>query len=59
MTKPPAPYGMIEVKEGLDKNKEIRNVTVQYKVSQGYNPGAGTGSGPSLRRRAKWTLRAR
>ncbi len=41
MTKPPAPRGMIEVKEGLDKNNKIRNITVQYKVGQDYNPEGG------------------
>ena len=41
MTKPPAPQGMIEVKEGLDKDNKIRNITVQYKVGNGYNPDGG------------------
>ncbi len=41
MTGPPAPYGMIEVKEALTKDEKIRNITVQYKVVQGYNPKGG------------------
>ena len=41
MAKPPAPYGMIEVKEALDEDGKIRNITVQYKVEQGYNPQGG------------------
>lgn len=41
MTKPPAPYGMIEVKEALSEDGKLRNITVQYKVEPGYNPQGG------------------
>ena len=41
MTAPPAPYGMIEVKEALNNIDGIKNITVQYKVSEGYNPKGG------------------
>ncbi len=41
MAGPPAPYGMIEVKEALSGKHKIKNITVQYKVAEGYNPKGG------------------
>jgi hypothetical protein len=41
MKGPPAPYGMIEVKEALNNKGKIKNITVQYKVAEGYNPKGG------------------
>lgn len=38
--KPPVQYGAIQVKENYSKNKELKAITVMYKVS-GYNPNDG------------------
>ncbi len=38
--KPPVQYGSMVVKENYGKNKELKAITVMYKVS-GYNPGDG------------------
>jgi len=39
-TKPPLQYGSIQVKENYSKGKELKAITVMYKVN-GYNPGSG------------------
>ena len=39
-TKPPLPYGSIQVKESYTTDKKLAAVTVMYKV-KGYNPGDG------------------
>jgi len=38
--KPPVQYGAIQVKENYNKTKELKAITVMYKV-KGYNPGDG------------------
>lgn len=40
MARPPAPYGMIQVKEGYSADKKLDNITVMYKA-RGYNPDGG------------------
>ena len=37
---PPVQYGSIQVKENYGKDKELKAITVMYKIS-GYNPDAG------------------
>jgi len=39
-SKPPVQYGSILVKENYSKDKELKAITVMYKVN-GYNPGSG------------------
>ena len=39
-TKPPLPYGSIQVKESYNLDKKLSAITVMYKV-KGYNPGDG------------------
>ena len=39
-SKPPVQYGSILVKENYSKDKELKVITVMYKVN-GYNPGSG------------------
>lgn len=38
--KPPVQYGAIQVKENYSKNKELKAITVMYKI-KGYNPNDG------------------